>query len=87
MSRVESNWERLVDAVLSRERRGGADAFGRAVSGIAGNVPSSLARSADIDAILRAADEVQEDDPNVARICEFFHSHDSKFYESADAAG
>ncbi|XP_049931927.1 callose synthase 9 isoform X1 [Nymphaea colorata] len=71
MSRVETNWERLVEAVLSRERRGGADAFGQAVSGIAGNVPSSLARSADIDAILRAADEVQEDDPNVARIlCE-----------------
>ncbi|KAF3791246.1 Callose synthase 9 [Nymphaea thermarum] len=75
MSRVETNWERLVEAVLSKERRGGADAFGQAVSGIAGNVPSSLARSADIDAILRAADEVQEDDPNVARIlCEHAYS-------------
>ncbi|KAF3776740.1 Callose synthase 9 [Nymphaea thermarum] len=85
MSRVETNWERLVEAVLSRERRGGADAFGQAVSGIAGNVPSSLARSADIDAILRAADEVQEDDPSVARICEFFQSYGLKFSGSADA--
>ncbi|KAF3784820.1 Callose synthase 9 [Nymphaea thermarum] len=75
MSRVETNWERLVEAVPSRERRGGADAFGQAVSRIAGNVSSSLARSADIDAILRAADEVQEDDPNVARICELFQSY------------
>ncbi|XP_049931225.1 callose synthase 9-like [Nymphaea colorata] len=74
-ARCQANWEMLVEAVLSRERRGGADAFGQAVSGIVGNDPCSLARSADIDVILRAADEVQEVDPNVARIlCEHAYS-------------
>ncbi|KAF3780127.1 Callose synthase 9 [Nymphaea thermarum] len=88
MSRVETNWERLVEAVLSRERRGGADAFGQAVSGIAGNVPSSFARSADIDAILRAADEVQEDDPNVVRIlCEHAYSLARKLDPDSEGRG
>ncbi|GMP91994.1 hypothetical protein CsSME_00042420 [Camellia sinensis var. sinensis] len=63
MSRVEELWERLVRAALRRERTG-TDAYGRPVSGIAGNVPSSLAKNRDIDAILRAADEIQDDDPN-----------------------
>ncbi|KAI3996912.1 hypothetical protein MKX01_021188, partial [Papaver californicum] len=70
MSRVEENWERLVRAALRRERTG-ADAFGRPVTGIAGNVPSSLENNRDIDAILRAADEIQDQDPNISRIlCE-----------------
>ncbi|KAI3969712.1 hypothetical protein MKX01_020273, partial [Papaver californicum] len=70
MSRVEENWERLVRATLRRERTGG-DAFGRPVTGIAGNVPSSLENNRDIDAILRAADEIQDQDPNISRIlCE-----------------
>lgn len=71
MSRVEDLWERLVRAALRRERTG-KDALGQPVSGIAGYVPSSLANNGDIDAILRAADEIQEEDPNVSRICMIF---------------
>ncbi|ESR59154.1 hypothetical protein CICLE_v100145301mg, partial [Citrus x clementina] len=74
MSRVEDLWERLVRAALRRERTG-KDALGQPVSGIAGYVPSSLANNRDIDAILRAADEIQEEDPNVSRIlCEHAYS-------------
>ncbi|KAL8159934.1 LOW QUALITY PROTEIN: hypothetical protein V2J09_001471 [Rumex salicifolius] len=74
MSHAEDLWERLVRAALRREK-GGTDAFGRPAAGIAGNVPSSLANSRIIDEILRAADEIQDDDPNVARIlCEHAYS-------------
>lgn len=72
MSRVEDLWERLVRAALRRERTG-TDALGRPVGGIAGYVPSSLANNRDIDAILRAADEIQDEDPNVSRICTCIH--------------
>lgn len=71
MSQVEHLWERLVHAALRSDKAGGFDAFGQPVGGIAGNVPSSLANNRDIDAILRAADEIQEEDPNVSRICKF----------------
>eukprot|EP01018_Ginkgo_biloba_P028898 Gb_01752 [translate_table: standard] len=77
MSRPETNWERLVRAALQRERlrSGGGQAPGRVSSGIAGAVPSSLGNTANIDAILKAADEIQDDDPNVARIlCEHAYS-------------
>ncbi|KAG2675088.1 hypothetical protein I3760_13G168900 [Carya illinoinensis] len=74
MSRAEELWERLVRAVLSRERVG-ADAYGHPGIGIAGNVPSSLANNRDIDEILRAADEIQDEDPNISRIlCEHAYS-------------
>ncbi|KAL5765112.1 hypothetical protein ACOSQ2_017706 [Xanthoceras sorbifolium] len=74
MSRVEDLWERLVRAALRRERSG-TDTLGRPVSGIAGNVPSSLGNNRDIDAILRAADEIQDEAPNVSRIlCEHAYS-------------
>ncbi|KNA05699.1 hypothetical protein SOVF_187870 [Spinacia oleracea] len=74
MSRAEELWERLVRAAL-RSARGGADAHGRHTTGIAGNVPSSLGNSRLIDDILRAADEIQAEDPNVARIlCEHAYS-------------
>ncbi|XP_010257473.1 PREDICTED: callose synthase 9 [Nelumbo nucifera] len=74
MPQVEELWERLVDAALRRGRLG-ADAFGQPVSGIAGNVPSSLENSRNIDAILRAADEIQDEDPNISRIlCEHAYS-------------
>lgn len=73
MSGAEELWERLVRAAL-RSQRGGLSA-GRAEGGIAANVPSSLANNRDIDDILRAADEIQEEDPNVARIlCEHAYS-------------
>ena len=68
MSKVEANWERLVSAALQWERVG-SNAVGRPGSGIAGNVPSSLGNNLHIDEILRAADEIQEEDPNVSRIC------------------
>ncbi|KAL5539806.1 hypothetical protein UlMin_044300, partial [Ulmus minor] len=74
MSQAEDLWERLVRAVLRRERTG-KDAYGRPVDGIAGNVPSSLANNRDIDEILRAADEIQDEDPNISRIlCEHAYS-------------
>ncbi|WCJ32417.1 glucan synthase-like 10 [Euphorbia peplus] len=75
MARVEELWERLVRAALRRERIG-TDALGRpAAAGIAGYVPSSLSNNRDIDAILRAADEIQDEDPNISRIlCEHAYS-------------
>ncbi|CAO2832902.1 unnamed protein product, partial [Amaranthus hypochondriacus] len=70
MSRAEDLWERLVRAAL-RSARGVTDVHGRHTTGIAGNVPSSLANSKIIDDILRIADEIQDEDPTVARIlCE-----------------
>lgn len=71
MSRAEELWERLVKVTL-RNARDGAAAHGRHTTGIAGNVPSSLANSRVIDDILRIADEVQDEDPNVARIRKLF---------------
>ncbi|KAG4919932.1 hypothetical protein JHK85_058213 [Glycine max] len=67
MSRAEELWERLVRAALRRERTGD-DAYGQPVGGIAGNVPSALAKNRDIDEILRVADEIEDDDPNISRI-------------------
>ncbi|KAL0286904.1 UNVERIFIED_CONTAM: Callose synthase 9 [Sesamum calycinum] len=73
MSRVEDLWERLVRAAL-RGRRAGVDLYGRPEAGLAAIVPSSLGNR-DIDDILRAADEIQDDDPNVSRIlCEHAYS-------------
>ncbi|XP_028076538.1 callose synthase 9 isoform X1 [Camellia sinensis] len=87
MSRVEELWERLVRAALRRERTG-TDAYGRPVSGIAGNVPSSLAKNRDIDAILRAADEIQDDDPNVSRIlCEHAYSLSQNLDPNSEGRG
>uniref|UniRef100_A0A0D3FD31 1,3-beta-glucan synthase n=1 Tax=Oryza barthii TaxID=65489 RepID=A0A0D3FD31_9ORYZ len=69
MARAAANWERLVRAALRGERLAGA--FGLPVTGIAGNVPSSLGNNVHIDEVLRAADEIQDEDPTVARIlCE-----------------
>ncbi|XP_023739784.2 callose synthase 9 [Lactuca sativa] len=74
MSNVGNLWERLVRAALRRERTG-IDAYGRPAGGIAGNVPSSLSNSRDIDPILRAADEIQDEDPNISRIlCEYAYT-------------
>jgi len=71
MSGVELNWEKLVRAALQKERLG-AGAFGGPKSGIAGNVPTSLPDNLHIDEILMAADEIQDEDPNIARICMIF---------------
>ncbi|KAH6814902.1 glucan synthase-like 10 [Perilla frutescens var. frutescens] len=73
MARVEDLWERLVRAAL-RGRITGGDLYRRPEAGLAANVPSSLGNK-DIDDILRAADEIQDDDPNVSRIlCEHAYS-------------
>ena len=72
MARVYDNWDRLVRATLKREQlRNVGQGHERTSSGIAGAVPASLG-SSNIDAILQAADEIQEENPNVARICKFF---------------
>lgn len=67
---MEDLWERLVRAAL-RGRVTGGDLYRRPEAGLAANVPSSLGNK-DIDDILRAADEIQDDDPNVSRICMCF---------------
>ncbi|PVH33332.1 hypothetical protein PAHAL_9G629300 [Panicum hallii] len=73
MSRAEANWERLVRAALRGERFAGV--YGQPVTGIAGNVPSSLGNNVHIEEVLRAADEIQDEDPTVARIlCEHAYS-------------
>ncbi|KAE8705195.1 hypothetical protein F3Y22_tig00110429pilonHSYRG00130 [Hibiscus syriacus] len=74
MARVYKNWERLVRATLEREQlRDAGRGHERRSGGIAGAVqlPPSLDRATNIDAILQAADEIQEEDPTVSRIlCE-----------------
>ena len=70
MARVYDNWERLVRATLKREQlRTAGQGHERTPSGIAGSVPPSLVKTTNIDAILQAADEIQAEDPTVARIC------------------
>ncbi|KAJ3689691.1 hypothetical protein LUZ61_018855 [Rhynchospora tenuis] len=74
MVRAETNWERLVRAAL-RSDRGRTGAYGHPVTGIAGAVPTSLGNNVHIEEILRAADEIQDEDPNIARIlCEHAYS-------------
>ncbi|XP_047329980.1 callose synthase 9-like isoform X2 [Impatiens glandulifera] len=87
MSRAEEAWGRLVRAALRRERTG-TDAHGQPVSGISGFVPSSLAKNRDIDAILRAADELQDEDPNIARIlCEHAYSLSQNLDPNSEGRG
>ncbi|KAG2272664.1 hypothetical protein Bca52824_067219 [Brassica carinata] len=77
MSRAESSWERLVNAALQRDRAGGgaSGSGGPGQGSLMEYVPSSLANNRDIDAILRAADELQDEDPSIARIlCEHAYS-------------
>ena len=72
MARVRDNWDRLVRAALRREQlRNAGPGHERTPSGIAGAVPPSLAQTTYIEAILHAADEIQSEDPNVARIRKF----------------
>jgi len=42
---------------------------------VARNVPFALAKNRDIDEISRVADEIQDDDPSVSRICIFVSSY------------
>ena len=43
--------------------------IGQPVGGILGYVLSSLENNRDIDAILGVTNEIQDEDPNVSRIC------------------
>lgn len=72
-------------AALRRELGHGHE---KTSSGIAGAVPASLVRSTNIDAILQAADEIQDEDPNVARIlCEQAYSMAQNLDPSSDGRG
>lgn len=72
-------------ATLKRELGQGHE---RMSSGIAGAVPVSLGRTTNIDAILQAADEIQDEDPNVARIlCEQAYSMAQNLDPSSDGRG
>ncbi|GAV80876.1 Glucan_synthase domain-containing protein/FKS1_dom1 domain-containing protein [Cephalotus follicularis] len=89
MARVQSNWERLVRATLKREQlRNAGQGHERTPSGIAGAVPPSLDSSTNIDAILQAADEIQSEDPNVARIlCEQAYTMAQNLDPNSDGRG
>ncbi|XP_072977021.1 callose synthase 10 isoform X1 [Typha angustifolia] len=92
-SRVHRNWERLLRATLQREQLrnagGGGRAGGRpAGSGLAGAVPQSLAKTTNIDQILQAADDIEDEDPNVARIlCEQAYTMAQNLDPSSEGRG
>ncbi|CAM6094411.1 unnamed protein product [Calypogeia fissa] len=69
------NWERLVrEALRSGELKAGSRTGGRPDE-LGGVVPPSLGQASNIDIILQAAEEIQPDDPQVARIlCEYAYS-------------
>ncbi|XP_077236924.1 glucan synthase-like 8 [Tasmannia lanceolata] len=89
MARVYSNWERLVRATLQREQlRSAGQGHGRTSSGLAGAVPPSLVKTTNIDAILQAADEIQDENPNVARIlCEQAYTMAQDLDPNSDGRG
>ncbi|VVB02402.1 unnamed protein product [Arabis nemorensis] len=89
MARVYSNWDRLVRATLRREQlRNSGQSHERVNSGLAGAVPPSLGRATNIDAILQAADEIQSEDPHVARIlCEQAYSMAQNLDPNSDGRG
>lgn len=89
MARVHKNWERLVRATLNREQlRTTGQGHERTSSGIASAVPPSLSRATNIEAILQAADEIQTEDPHVARIlCEQAYSMAQNLDPNSDGRG
>ncbi|XP_059644650.1 callose synthase 10 isoform X2 [Cornus florida] len=89
MASAYDNWGRLVRATLQREQlRLPGQGHERTPSGIAGAVPPSLRRATNIDAILQAADEIQSEDPNVARIlCEQAYSMAQNLDPGSDGRG
>ncbi|XP_028116346.1 callose synthase 10 isoform X1 [Camellia sinensis] len=89
MVRPSENWDRLVRATLQREKqRHAGKGHERAPSGIAGSVPPSLTRATNIDLILQAADEIQSEDPNVARIlCEQAYTMAQTLDPNSDGRG
>ncbi|XP_006655702.1 callose synthase 10 [Oryza brachyantha] len=70
--RVMDNWERLVRAALKHQHRAPSAAAASASGiGLASAVPPSLGKTTNIEHILQAADDIEDEDPHVARIlCE-----------------
>ncbi|KAF5206729.1 Callose synthase [Thalictrum thalictroides] len=89
MARVYDNWERLVRATLQREQlRNAGQSHERTPSGLAGAVPASLRKTTNIDAILQAADDIQDEDATVARIlCEQAYSMAQNLDPTSDGRG
>ncbi|XP_008788670.2 callose synthase 10 isoform X2 [Phoenix dactylifera] len=87
-ARVFENWERLVRATLRREQlRSAGQGAGRAAAGLAGAVPPSLV-STNIDQILQAAEDIQDEDPNIARIlCEQAYTMAQNLDPSSEGRG
>ncbi|KAM4115429.1 hypothetical protein ACJW30_04G149600 [Castanea mollissima] len=87
--RASRNWEKLVRATLKREQlRSSGPGHGRTPSGIAGAIPPSLERATNIDAILQAADEIQSENPTIARIlCEQAYSMAQNLDPNSDGRG
>jgi hypothetical protein len=74
--RVLGNWEKLVAKAVRTEL--GRASYNRDGAGRGSNsgqrgqmAPQSLAQQADIDAVLQAADEIGQENVQVARICKF----------------
>lgn len=76
-------------ATLQREQlRSSGKEPGRHATGLAGAVPPSLGKSTNIDAILQAADDIEDEDPNVARIlCEQAYYMAQDLDPSSDGRG
>ncbi|TVU09023.1 hypothetical protein EJB05_42462 [Eragrostis curvula] len=90
--RVAENWERLVRAALKRDRdhlrAGGAASAAAAGLGLAAAVPASLGRTTNIEQILQAADDIEDEDPNVARIlCEQAYTMAQNLDPSSEGRG
>ncbi|KAJ3672614.1 hypothetical protein LUZ60_007335 [Juncus effusus] len=89
--RVLDNWERLVRAAQQREqlRTAAAASGGGVATGLAGTTPSSFGgRAADIDRILHAADEIELEDANIARIlCEQAYTMAQNMDPSSEGRG
>lgn len=89
-SRAFSNWERLFNALHRRDQLHGTSSLGRYDSNnnIAGFVPPSLGQSSNIDSILQVANEIQPENPNVARIlCEHAYSLSQNLDPNSEGRG
>uniref|UniRef100_A0A0D3GC04 1,3-beta-glucan synthase n=1 Tax=Oryza barthii TaxID=65489 RepID=A0A0D3GC04_9ORYZ len=87
--RVMDNWERLVRAALKHQHRAPSAAAASAAGiGLASAVPPSLGKTTNIEHILQAADDIEDDDPNVARIlCEQAYTMAQNLDPDSDGRG
>jgi hypothetical protein len=77
--KVMNRWERIVyKAMMVNERRAADEELSRPTTTASNTtVPQSLLQQTNIDAILQTADEVEDENPTVARICK-----NKKFFSS-----